>query len=504
MKILIADDERPIRDWLQLMVNKIDPSLEIVGTARNGEETLELFKQFHPDILLIDIKMPLKTGLEVVESIRQNYTYPCYVVFLSNHNDFEYVRRSLTLKAEEYILKSEIDPEQLRSLLERAKQAIADQASAQNSFDHSYKKRALFTTLTSSTLSAEQKKIALKKFGASLSPQQMFCICIHTENNLSDSYPNAASDHRLITNILTFSIGSGTFYIFANYVSFCENPFDTVITEYIQQLRRRFPGAYGVSGLINGYTNIHRMVKESDEAVSKEFFSQNVLHFYDNIHQDEQILMRLENERQVLLTAVSKGDNPEIFHRLTICFDILGHNLGLQVDYVQSFLKHLLFSTVTRLTKHPKRATSPSFEEIDKNITKCKTFCELQSYVLHVFRDLLNNNPFDGYSPYVKKAMLYIDQNFMKNITVIDIAKHVNINRDYLCRIMNRELHMTPLQYLTQVRIAHATHLLKTTNLRIQDIAEQSGYTSLSYFSKIFKRVTGRNPNMIRFGDDDA
>ncbi|WP_096437314.1 AraC family transcriptional regulator [Alteribacter populi] len=92
----------------------------------------------------------------------------------------------------------------------------------------------------------------------------------------------------------------------------------------------------------------------------------------------------------------------------------------------------------------------------------------------------------------------YINQNFRENITLDTLAKVGNINKYYLAHRFKKDLDITPIEYLNQVRIKEAKLLLETTDHSIAEIATFNGFKSQSFFSQAFKRSTGLTPTQYR------
>lgn len=113
-KILISDDEKLERKALELLLYKINSSLHI-EQAVNGRECIEKWKSFSPDLILLDIKMPILDGLEVAKKIKkldknQN------IVMVTAYDDFEKVKKALVIGVENYLLKP-IQIDELKELI---------------------------------------------------------------------------------------------------------------------------------------------------------------------------------------------------------------------------------------------------------------------------------------------------------------------------------------------------------------------------------------------------
>jgi two-component system LytT family response regulator len=114
LKVIIADDERPAREYLKAMLAKFD-DVEIVGEAENGADALELIKTARPDLALLDLQMPQMTGLEVVAALKKNQMP--LVAFVTAFDEFAV--RAFELNAVDYLLKP-VDRPRLQETLQRA------------------------------------------------------------------------------------------------------------------------------------------------------------------------------------------------------------------------------------------------------------------------------------------------------------------------------------------------------------------------------------------------
>ena len=113
IRIAIADDHPIFLDGLKQILG-LQPDFTVVAEARDGEEALQVIEEHHPDILLLDLRMPDKDGLAVLESLRaSNDSKETPVVILSNYGERELVERGLKLGAREYLIKSQTTPARL-------------------------------------------------------------------------------------------------------------------------------------------------------------------------------------------------------------------------------------------------------------------------------------------------------------------------------------------------------------------------------------------------------
>jgi len=104
IKIVIADDHSMIREGLKQLL-ELDGDILVVGEAGNGEECLSLIESLHPDVVLLDINMPIMSGLKMLERLRISKNKNQKVLILTIHNEVEYLMKALDIGVEGYVLK---------------------------------------------------------------------------------------------------------------------------------------------------------------------------------------------------------------------------------------------------------------------------------------------------------------------------------------------------------------------------------------------------------------
>ena len=103
IKVMITDDHAMIREGIKRLL-EFDGEMKVIAEAGDGEECLELLKEVKPDVLLLDINMPKKNGIEVLEKIK-NSKLPVKVLMLTVHNEVEYLVKAVDIGVNGYILK---------------------------------------------------------------------------------------------------------------------------------------------------------------------------------------------------------------------------------------------------------------------------------------------------------------------------------------------------------------------------------------------------------------
>ena len=105
MKIILADDDAIVSSSLKTIL-EVDPDITVMGIGNNGEQAVKLYREHQPDVALLDIQMPGKTGLEAAKEII-DFDPKAKVLFLTTFSDNEYIIKALSLGAKGYILKQD-------------------------------------------------------------------------------------------------------------------------------------------------------------------------------------------------------------------------------------------------------------------------------------------------------------------------------------------------------------------------------------------------------------
>lgn len=103
IKVMLADDHILIRQGIRQLL-EFDSSIEIVGEVSNGEQCMEAIYKVKPHVLLLDINMPVKNGIEVLQQIR-NEKIDVKVLILTVHNEIDYLLKAMDIGVDGYILK---------------------------------------------------------------------------------------------------------------------------------------------------------------------------------------------------------------------------------------------------------------------------------------------------------------------------------------------------------------------------------------------------------------
>lgn len=125
INFIIIDDEEAIREGLKVIIDWQELGFNLVGDASNGEAALELIKNKKPHLVIVDIRMPVLSGIELMQKVRKERNDILFII-LSGYDDFNYVQKAIELGALRYLLKP-VEAFELKDAVISAAKTIKEQ-----------------------------------------------------------------------------------------------------------------------------------------------------------------------------------------------------------------------------------------------------------------------------------------------------------------------------------------------------------------------------------------
>lgn len=155
-----------------------------------------------------------------------------------------------------------------------------------------------------------------------------------------------------------------------------------------------------------------------------------------------------------------------------------------------------LATTLLHFTSDDAKELEGLVKQVELEIKNSRNIEELTKSVNGVFAAFLQRvNQGGAYSEAIQKVTSYVSAHYQEKLTLASVAAAVSFSAEYLSRMFVKETGMNFVTYLNNVRLQHAVAMLEHTDKRIYEIAESVGYTSVSYFSTVFKKNFGITPN---------
>lgn len=514
IKVLIVDDELLVRIGLKSTLNWEENGYIIIGQAKNGTEAIELFKKYDPDIVITDIGMPVMNGLELITYLLQQKKHLKSII-LTHHSDFTYAQEAIKLGVSQYILKSELDPDHLLTILNQLSSELIGSTQNQSSqFLDSTNDSPLtppiediklyFISATSNTLIP--KKLAT--FFSTYFPHPHFNVYIgngHSSHENTTRSSEFLSYKNIFDNLLQQELPDNmvryiSLIINQQLIILINHNFDSseLLLNYITKFKnnvQKFVNIHlslGISRNSNSFDTIYTLYHEAILAEEQSFFNESRISIYQQTYTllpKKDFYYSQHNLSESIL-------NKDIKY-LTSQLDHLFNSLLQSKDfYTTKCIFEDLLIIAGQIFKALNQKTSQFISE-DKfdscHFSAFYTFYEMKSYVTNLYMELLNHHTAKystQHSFIIQNCIDYIQNHYQDNISLSDISDHLQISKSYLSFLFKQEMGINYSPYINKYRIQQSKELLLQSNYKIYEIAMKVGFDNPYYFSKVFKEFT--------------
>lgn len=531
IKVLIVDDEPLVRIGIKSSIDWEGNGLELAAEASNGEQALELVDAVKPDIVITDIRMPAKDGIELIKELKRKYPQILPVV-LSCFDDFEYVREAMRYGAVDYFLKTRLDPDSILKILLGLKERI--DKNRQAAINESINKKLIgecisiltdnfVKDLISGLVTSEQErsdKIRMYNLGVL---EQKYALMVLEIDNFSDvKLKYIEKDEKLLQfsmkNLLEelygrvpgfrMFIDKSKEYIICwpvnqevsgrrqeEEIKDAASRIIRVIKDYLN-----ISVSIGISSRHIGISEIKDAYNEGKRALGFKFLRGKgcVVNFTDiRMIKDQSKLEVIDGTIENRLKFAVKAVDISIVYKAIACIKerIAGSGVFINdhsakkvytslIELFNSYLREENLDIKADMDPYRKVLEAEDLEELHRGVERYFTVC---------FEKVSRISEVKGRNG-IKQALDYINNYYDKDISLKYIADKVGLNPSYFSRFFKKETGESFIDYLTKIRIEKSKQLL-SKGIKAVEAAEKVGYPNYTYFSKLFKKTVGINPS---------
>jgi two-component system response regulator YesN len=526
--LLIVDDEHIEREALQYIIERNCSGIDQIVQAPNGREALRLAVEMKINILLLDIKMPGISGIEVAKTIK-HLLPDCKIVILTAFDYFEYAHQALQIGVKDFILKP-VANDVIIPLINSLVVELEQERESRQSHDEISVKLALATKslehqfITTLLYEADQLE-QVKEYMSALQIEQLsgFTICASITAYMSQSDLEHAMRRQLIKIRCTNKIRE----LFEKHLFTCipyekgerlflfvfdNNPNDETTDSHIQSiceelcenLRREVyvETSYVIGNRFDTIAKLRAAYQQVNWVSKHEFALRNRIIHYREVEQvhlqnnkypsekEQQLFDQLlEGKREAVLELMD-----EIFSSLTLIYDHLP----------------MLKMKIYELMILSNRAVFPEGHPIDKpygdpltELWSAEHLSTIRSMFIEHFHALLDDIQmakldYDRAGTLIDKVCSYIDEHYMDELTLEEMSKLINYSPSYLSRVFKLSKQISFVDYITTIRLAKSYELLKNPIYTVKDVSLQVGFKDSNYFTRVFKKECGMTPTEYR------
>lgn len=532
-KVLIVDDEIYVISLIQKLIewDKFDMSIE--GTADNGISALKLVEKLHPDIVIVDVRMPGYDGITFMQKVREINDKVKFIV-ISGHKRFEYAKSAMQYNVEDYLLKP-INKEELEQILSKLRHKLVSEKQHEEVLIQLDERLGVSTKkvhayLCEDLLEAKEHK----KFESLDRLNEMYFTkfreglfaCVILKLDVSDGILDDAFTEELMKRLeglmkdmideiayeAVSQIRKNEIIRIVNY-SQEENKnilkaLKTSVAKMNSILAKfeKLSVTIGVGEASEELQHIQNSHKEAEDCIkSRLVLGSGKIITYDMVKRDEGMLLVVftDKQREKLKEAFKSFNVDMIKLQILETFSRAGDGQysDTLIYYETAWFVHRMFYEYLCKIDIYKG----SYEQLAKEFNERLLWVSAQAQIAGALAEHIKGyieeyteDEREGENPAIRIAKKYIAENYQNNISMVSTAEVVNLSPVYFSVLFKKEVGINFLDYLNQYRIEEAKKRLKNVKYNVSEVAAMAGFPDARYFSKIFKKTIGVTPTEYR------
>lgn len=519
IKILIVDDEFVIREGLSRGVDWDSAGVTLLPSADSAEAALEIARQTMPDLLITDISMPGKNGIQLIDLLRRQNPKLASII-LTGYDEFEYAKRAVDLKVSRYLLKP-IAPEMLlqtvneiRQELEAAQRQSEEYNRLRQRFEENFNSLREFFLASllqrRYTNSAElERQRSLFRIGEEQTLFGVLFLQFEKQNATGDEqYLHHLGLCSALEQLATNKLEQYPVYIAPGQaaVVLCTSDTDSAAESaclLLERLRINLPDCtvtIGAGNLCQTLSGLPLAFGEAREAASYRFLmgGNTVISIQDVLPAEDDIILYPQQEMDALIDAL-KNRTPDAFPALIrMLFDALRQSRGITQQYARQLTVEFLSATQRALQQYQLSIDTDTQRDIWNRVFSVRSIDELEDVVQKTYRNIAGQLRQENSGAVIGQVKAYLNANFTQKLNLSDLARRFYLSYSYLSLLFKRETGVNITEYLNHLRISRAKQLLADPGIKVYEIGSMVGIEDSHYFARIFKKQTGVSPSQYR------
>ncbi len=494
MKILLVDDERDEREGISYLIRKFQYPLEIVQAA-SGKEALKILGEQKVDILFTDVKMPVMSGLELAEIVRETDKNMKIIIF-SAYAEFEYAKQAVKMNALRYLLKP-IEVDEFRELMDD----VVSSLRRSRQTDEKERREDLFKIFSGIRLDREsEERVANSLFSCGGKGYRF--LDIEFVNNYFEEY------EELFLSVVKKYLGEDVTYIelypneavlllsderFSNERKLT-GQVRNMLNEILDRVQDEFMAM--ISPVFGNLSELAEQAEKINDIKRDTFgYGNRILELDGDYGKTEHYVPDIESARNQLVLSLDTK-MPDIIRKQNEQFiEAIRSAEKVSRLYIQNTLYmviKLLYDKVPGMeTEEVLIAAEALFKEKSPKML-------LKEYENIIHKMLAKFQCGNDEPDIILKIKRMVEREYGKDISLNDVAEHVHLAPAYVSYIFKQETGQTLVKYVTDVKMAKARKFLEDKDMKIIQVGRACGYENQSYFNRLFKNYHGVTPKQYR------
>lgn len=496
--VIVEDNAATVRSLLQTIGwEALD--CRVAGTASNGESGLKLILAEAPDIVLTDIRMPRKDGLDMIEAVHKELP-DCKVIIITGYDQFQYASRAIKLSVFDYILKP-IDNKEIERTIQRAAAMTRRKRETEVVLEQAVmlKRRVqLLNLLTNDSQRGQGVRGMLSNVGLDFSNYYIMVIQLQDERVFSP-----ATFNRVDAVLARLGVNAVTLFLYDAIVIFvfvedAENDWRgeadrvaaTVNAELVTPVR------IGISKLGSSQHAIRMTYHQARLALWEIALCKNPC--VSNFYQDDE--ERRPNERVIELyrTMDELLERTDLSEESAIeAAEVIGEQSGKQYSNLRAMVT--LYAMALR-KKYPcpldEKIHTAVFETWFVSNTQDVRDCLVR--LCKAMREAIAARDNAQQSLLTRNALQFIRLHAVEGLSLNEVAENLCISANYLSALIRKETGVTFHEHVLAAKMQIARTMLSDPRILVNEVADAVGYGNYISFYNAFKRIEHMTPTEYR------
>lgn len=526
-KVLLVDDEPEICKGVRLRVDWESMGLSVVGEAYNGSDAIAVLNSTQVDILITDMNMPGVNGSQLLSWCHDNQP-DVKIIVLTGYDDFEYAKVAIKTRVQDFLLKP-IAREELVSTLtkvilgldELATRISLEQAEIESEAEYQSMliERLILHVVKQPDGRLPISKEELDKLNmAQWTTQPVIFVTVGVQNSavvtsrddLSDHFVDGQAFINLLTEFKLSYDATSQFFFDLNY-PMCGHYVILVgqvdIDKYKRDLGNFLANKVESQAVVANGEIVQGMAQWRQGYLSSVLTWNSYLaneHISEEVRFANEGLLR-ESELRRFFWILIDGDIKQL--ETMIDSSLSKAFIVSQLQFIKSIFQFLMqielasvslgvdLKGATQLWLRPEQVWG------FQSVLSAKQFL---MQTIHVMQGEASRaaRASENADVVMQQMREFIEENYMHDLNLTLLAERFHYNTSYLSELFRLKIGKTFIDYMTEIRMRHASRLLKETSLHITSIIELIGFSNVSYFSTKFKKFYGTSPSEYRQNSD--
>lgn len=512
--IIIVDDEVFVRKGLIGMIDWTGSGFEIIGEADDGEDALELIRAKRPHLVITDIRMPILDGIGLIEAVTAEQLGTKFII-ISGYNDFRYAQQAVRFGVLDYVLKP-VDEHEIVKALHKFREEFSARQQLQDRLQLHEGEKRMEALLRGEPLDAVLE--AWEQQWTAAGATQFTYVLLEINNVFPWSRQQLPGKAEL-KEAIRQEVGGITaepplVYEHRRFFGFIVPDHSLrqhggELRSFLAECLNRLCGRLDIQAATYAGQPVstlkelkHSYTSAKETAEFKYARPAQPILTYGDIAGLELKYIHPGNEVfRAWMEAIEENNTGGLLAALDRLFAEFREQMvskeAMKAVAVQCV--HSVLHTIRSMKGDEKQLASlvPMMNWYDHNITLDELRSLFEAFSLEaaeLIQGLYQSYGTGG----LHRIKSYVDRNFHENLNLKQIAGQFYMNSAYLGQIFRKNYGLYFNEYLLQLRITEAKKLLRQTDLRIYEIAEQVGFRNADYFVTQFEKLEQSTPTEYR------